>query len=169
VGETFAITYVPEDPALSRPGADRSRGTREAAKARSLAWKVEAGVFAFFAINVILCDVRLRRLRKTGQTELTDPQAYRTRLMMTGAMLAPVLALVFGWHLSESLRRGESVWPAVLGIVGSLAAVGGTGFYVLRAGREQAAYRSARVLKWAAPLAAGVAAIRLLVWLVRRQ
>jgi hypothetical protein len=169
VGETFPITYVPEDPALSRPGADRSRGTREAAANRSFAWKVEAGVFAFLAFNVILCDVRLRRLRKTGQTELTDPRAYRTRLILTGAMLVPLLVLVFGWHLTDSLRRGESVWPSVLAIVGSLAVLGGTGFYVLREGRTQATARAARVLRWTVPLATGIATLRLVAWLMGWQ
>jgi hypothetical protein len=169
VDKILAITYLPEDPALSRPGADRSRGTREATSNRSFAWKVEAGVFCVFAINAVLCDVRLRRLRKTGRTELSDPRAYRTRLILTGALLVPPLALVFGWHLSDSLRRGESVWPVVLGILSTLAVLGATGFYVFREGRMQAAARSVRVIRWAAPLATGIAALRFLAWIMGWQ
>lgn len=169
VGESFSIRYLPEDPALSRPGADRSRATAEAASNRSFAWKAEAGVFGFFAFNLIICDVRLRRLRKTRQTELTDPKAYRTRLVLTGVMLAPLLVLVFGWHAGDALKRGESLWPVVLGVVGSLAILGGTGFYVLREGHTHVAARSARLIRWAAPLAAAVAALRALAWLMGWQ
>jgi hypothetical protein len=169
VGKAFPIVYLPEDPALSRPGIDRSRATREAASNRSVAWKVEAGAFAFFAFNLILCDVRLRRLRKTGLTELSDPQAYRTRLVLTGAMLVPILLLVFGWNLGDALRRGEPVWPVVLGLVITLAVIGGAGFYVLREGRAQATDRSARVLRWALPLAAVIAVLRLAAWLIVRK
>ena len=169
VGESFPVTYLPEDPTLSRPGADRSKMTAEAASNRSFARKLEAGALAFFAFNALLCEVRLRRLRKTGRTEWTDPQAYRTRLVLTGVMLLPLLVLVFGWHLGDSLRRGESVWPVWLGLGGSLAVLGGAGFYVLREGRVQAAARSARLLTWVAPLAIGVAALRALAWLMGWQ
>jgi hypothetical protein len=169
IGETFPIVYSPQDPALSRPGTDRSKATTEAASNRSFRTKLVTGIFAFFAFNALICDVRLRRVRKTGQTELTDPKAYRTRLILTGVMLVPLLVLVFGWHLGESLRAGESAWPTVLGMVGALAILGGTGFYVLREGRGQATARSARVLRWAAPLAAGVAVLRLLAWLIGWQ
>jgi hypothetical protein len=169
VGETFPVVYSPDDPALSRPGSDRAIAATEAASNRSFAKKAVGGIFAFFAFNALICEVRLRRLRKTGQTERTDPQAYRTRLVLTGVMLVPMLVLIFGWHLSESLRQGESVWPVVFGVVGSLGVLGGTGFYVLREGREQASARSARVLRWAAPLATGIAALRLLAWLMGWQ
>lgn len=167
-GESFDITYLPEAPALSRPGG-RSRAAAEAASNRSFAWKAEAGTFAFFAFNMILCDVRLRRVRKTGQTELTDARAYRTRLILAGVMLAPFLVLVFGWHLGDALRRGESVWPVVLGVVVSLAVLGGTGLYVLREGRLGAAARGSRLLKWVAPLALGIAALRALAWVMGWQ
>jgi hypothetical protein len=169
VGKTFTVIYLPEDPTLSRPGNDRSRATREAASNRSFAWKVEAAIFAFFAFNLILCDVRLRRLRKTGQTEWTDARAYRTRLVLTGAMLVPVLVLMFGWHLADSRQRGESVWPVVLGVATTVGVIGGTGFYVLREGRVHAAARSDRVLRWALPLATTIAVLRLAVWLIGRR
>ncbi|WP_394846757.1 hypothetical protein LZC95_04745 [Pendulispora brunnea] len=169
VGKTFPITYLPEDPALSRPGADRVRATREAASNRRFAWKLEAGIFGFLAFNAVLCDVRLRRLRKTRRTELTDPRAYRTRLILTGAMLAPFLVLIFAWHLSDSLRRGDSVWPVVLGTVGVFGILGGTGFYILREGLAQAGTRSTRLLKWVGPIAVGLAVLRALAGLIAPQ
>jgi hypothetical protein len=46
----------------------------------------------------------------------------------------------------------------VANVVGSLAVLGGTGFYVLREGRTHVAARSARLIQWVAPLAAAVAA-----------
>ena len=124
------------------------------------------GVFAFFAIAAFACDFNLRKLRKRGRAELTDPRAYRTRLAFAGAMLAPFLILIFGWHGKDALQRGESLWPVVLGGLLILSILGGTGFYILRYGQAQAAARSARLLKWVAPIAAGVAALRLVAWLV---
>lgn len=84
-------------------------------------------------------------------------------------MLVPLLVLIFGWHAAAEVRRGESQWPVVLGVVGSLAVLGGTGFYVLREGRTQATARSARPIRWVAPIAAAVAALRALAWLVGWQ
>jgi hypothetical protein len=127
------------------------------------------GVFAFFAVAAFACDFSLRRLRKRGRNELTDPRAYRMRLAFSGAMLTPFLILIFGWHRKDALQRGVSLWPVVLGAVLSLSILGGTAFYILRYGRAQAAIRSARLLKWVAPIAAGAAALRLLAWLLGWQ
>lgn len=169
VGETFAVSYLPEVPSFSRPGTDRSVVAAEASSNRSFTGKVVAGAFWFFAANVIICQVRLRRLRATGRTEVDDPQAYRTRLFLTGVLLlAPMLALVFGWHATDALRRNESMWPVVLGAVIALGVLGGTTFYVLREGVAGAATRSMRVLKWAVPLAIAFAALRGLAWIVTR-
>jgi len=66
------------------------------------------------------------------------------------------------------IEGGESVWPVVLGALLCLSVLGGTGFYLLRYGQAQAAARSARLLKWVAPVAVGVAALRLLVWWLGR-
>jgi len=169
VGEAFTIVYSPGDPSLSIPGADRSRATAEASSNRSVGRKICGGLFFFFAFNALICEVRLRRLRKTGRTEATDPKAYRTRLVLTAIMLTLILVPLFAWHLADARQRGESVWPVAIGIVTSLAVLGGTGAYVLREGRAHASQRSVRLLKWAAPLATGVAAIRLLAWLMGWQ
>jgi len=156
-------------PSFSRPGADRSVAAAEAGANRSFTGKVIAGVFWFFAANLVICQVRLRRLRATGRSEVDDPEAYRTRLLLTGVLLvAPMLALVFGWHATDALRRGETMWPVVLGAMLGVGVLGGTGFYVLREGVENAASRSSRVLKWAVPLAMACAALRALAWMLGR-
>lgn len=169
VGQTFPIMYLPEHPALSRPTLDRAQPTAEARANRSFSGKVVAGMFALFAVATISCHVNLRRLRKRGRSELTDPRAYRTRLIVTGVMLTPVLLLIFDWHGKDALRRGESLWPVLLGALLSLSVLGSAASYVLRHGHAQAAVRSARLMKWVAPIAVGVAALRLLAWLVGWQ
>jgi cation transport ATPase len=166
VGDAFPIVYSPEDPALSRPGTDRAKAATEAASNRTFARRAVAGVFAFFALTAVTCEVSLRRLRRKSQSGVAQPQEYRTRLLLAGVTLVPLLVLVFGWHLGESLRRDGSVWPAVLGMVVALSVLGGTALYVLREGRTQAAARAARVLRWAAPVAIAIAALRLLGWLL---
>ena len=169
VGQAFPVLYLPENPSFSRPTVDRARATAEAVGNRTSSWKVVAGMFAFFAFATFACDSSLRGLRKRGRDELTDPRAYRRRLAFAGAMLTPLLVLIFYGHGKSALQRGESLWPVVLGAVLGLSTLGGTVFYVLRSGQAQAPARSARLLKWVVPMAVGVAALRLLVWLAGRQ
>src|SRR5206468_3497518 len=94
---------------------DHARPTAEAVANRSFSGKVVVGVFAFFAVAAFACDFNLRRLRTRGQSELTDPRAYRRRLAFAGAMLTPFLLVIFGWHGKDALQRGEPLWPVVLG------------------------------------------------------
>ncbi|MEZ4227082.1 MAG: hypothetical protein R3B13_39450 [Polyangiaceae bacterium] len=169
MGATFPVTFLPEDPTLSRPGSDRSRGSREAQRNRAFSFKTVSVLALFFGMCAFACDFKLRRLRRHGEAELDDPRGYRIRLLFGGAMLLPFLVLIFGWHAKDAQARGESFVPVVLGVVLSLGILGGTAFYVLRHGRERVAARSARIIKWAAPFAAGIAALRLLAWLLWRQ
>jgi hypothetical protein len=165
MGETFAIVYVPDDPALNRPGKERARGTEEAAANRSFARKVVGGVFAFLAFNLLIVDVRLRRLRLTGKTEHDDPTAYRTRLVMTGIMLFAMLAGISGWHAVDAREKGESVVPVVLGAIFAAAIIAGTWLYVLRHGRAGANERAARIAKIAFPIVIGIALLRAIAWM----
>lgn len=169
IGEAIAITYLPELPSFSRPVTDRSLVASEAASNRAVAGRVVVGVFWFFAANAVIVYVRLRRLRATGKTEAEDPHAYRTRLILTGVLLlAPMMSLVVGWHASDAARRDESIGPVVGGAVLSLVILGGTTFHVLRRGAAHAGSRSRDLLRWAAPLAMAIAAIRALAWLLSR-
>ncbi len=165
VGQSFPIVYVPEHPALNRPGTDRSRAAAEAASNRSFSWKAVAGLFAFLFVAAILCHVQLQTLRKRGRAVLSDPRAYRRRLIGAGALLLPLLVLIFGWHARDAASKGESLWPVVLGIVVALSVLGGTVFYVAREGPTQSAARAARLTRWVLPLAIGIAALRAIAWL----
>ena len=165
-GETFRILYLPELPSFSRPSADPAAPKAEAAANRSFSRNVVFGTFALFAVAAFACDFNLRRLRKRGREIFTDPREYGRRLAFTAATLAPLLMLIFGWHAKDALRRGQSLLPIMLGVLLSLSILGGTAFYVLRYGQAQAGARSARLLKWAAPIAVAVAALRLLAWLM---
>jgi hypothetical protein len=72
-GETFAITYLPEDPALNRPGASYSRERLEAELNLPLRRGVPLGIFAFFAGAAGLCHRNVRRLQ-SGVPLSTKPR-----------------------------------------------------------------------------------------------
>ena len=166
VGASFPMVLSAEDPTLALPGADRSRAAARAAENRAFAWKLEAGVFVFFGANALFSHLRLGRLQRTRLTEVDDPVAYRRRLVFAGALLAPMVVGISAWHARDAMAQGESVWPVALAGLLSVAIVVGTAAYVLREGRAHASARSARRLLWAAPLAVGIALVRLLAWLV---
>lgn len=165
IGQSFPVVYVPEHPALNRPGTDRSRAGAEAASNRSFSRKAVAGLFVFLFAAAILCHVQLQSIRKRGRAVLDDPRAYRRRLIGSGVLLLPLLALIFGWHAQDALSKGKSLWPATLGVVVALSILGGTVFYVARQGPTQSAARAARFTRWIVPLAIGIAALRAIAWL----
>ncbi len=160
-GATFAATYLPDDPSFSRPIADRALAAAEASGNRSFAWKVVLGVGLFLGFFALLTHRDLRRLRAGAPREEDDPAAYRQRLMLVGLALAPLLALILGYHASDALERGESVVPVLFGVVLALSVLGGTLLFVLRRGPGEARARAARLMRWVAPIALGIAALRL--------
>jgi hypothetical protein len=168
VGTRFQIVFLPEDPALSRPGDDTARGAAEAPSNRAFAWKAEGGVFAFFAVFFVIGELRLRELRERGAEALTDPAAYKRRVGQSLAVLAPLIVMIVGWNVADAKRKGESVWPIVIGTTLAVGVLFGTMLYVARRGPQEAASRSSRILRIAGPLAAGVALLRLVVWLASR-
>jgi hypothetical protein len=165
VGQSFPVVYLPEHPTLTILGTDRSKAIARAAANRAFSWKTVAGLFAFFFAVTVLCHVQLGTRRKRRRALLDDPRAYRRRLIGSGAVLVPILALVFGWHTRDALSKGESLWPEVIGLVVVLSILGGTFYYAAREGPAQSAARAARVARWIVPLAMGVAALRLIAWL----
>ena len=166
LGDTFAVLYLPEVPSFTRAGIDRARVSAEASSNRSFSAKFVGGVAYVFGFSALLCHLRVRRLRKTGQTEATDAGAYRTRLLLTAAFFVPILASIFASHAREAAGRGESGSAVVLGAIVGAAVLGGSVFYGLREGRAHAAARSARMMRWLAPVLFVSAALRALVWLL---
>lgn len=163
-GERFEVLYLPEDPALTRPWTDRARATAEAARNRRFSTRVVAGVFAFFALFAALAERSARRLRARGARELGDPQALRERMVLSAGIVLVMVFAVGAWHASDALERGKSVWPVLLGGALSLGVIAGTWRYVLRDGPAQVRVRSARLMRWVAPLAVLLAVLRALAW-----
>lgn len=94
-----------------------------------------------------------------------DPRTFRRRVAVRFAILSPFVLAVFGFHLWDAQRRGETVWPVVLGVALVVALIGGTVFYATREGPDRVRARSVRLLKWVAPLALALAALRAVAWL----
>jgi hypothetical protein len=72
LGQPFAITYLPEDPSLSRPGASYPQERLDAELDLPFQRKLLVGLFAFFAGAAGLCHRQLRRLQK-GEPLRTKP------------------------------------------------------------------------------------------------
>jgi hypothetical protein len=98
-----------------------------------------------------------------------DARTYRRRLAVSGAFLLPFLVFIFAWHARDALGKGESIWPVILGAGVAMAVLGGTVFHLTREGPENVGARSSGLLKWAVPLAIGIAAVRAIAWLAGWQ
>ena len=161
-GESFTATYLPSDPSLSRPFAERSLAAAESARNRSFAWKVVLGLALFLGFFAFVAHRDLRRLGVGAPSELSDPAAYRRRLAVTGLILVPVLIAVTGFHLQDALEKGESIVPVVVGLALVLGIVGGVFFVVARKGPSEARERASKLMRWLAPIAVGAGLLRLL-------
>src|SRR5262249_18121 len=162
VGASFPATYLPDDPSLSRPIGDRSLAAEESAKNRSFSWKVVLGLAVTLLLFGGLAHRDLRRIPIGAPSELSDPKAYKRRLALTSLLLLPAFALIGGFHMRDAIEKRESVLPVVLALCLASAIVGGAFFFVGRDGPVEARERSARILRWAAPIAGGIALLRLI-------
>ncbi len=165
VGASFPATYLPEDPSLSRPIADRSVAAAESAKNRRFSWKLVLGLAVTLLLFAGLVHRDLRRIRTGAPSELSAPTAYRRRLALTSLLLVPAFALIGGFHIRDALEKGESVLPGAIGLGVAVVIVGGVFFFAGRQGPIRARERSARILRWVAPIAAGIALLRLVAFL----
>lgn len=96
-GDSFPVTYLPEDPSLSRPGAPPSSHAKAEAEGNAaFVHKALIGVFAFFAFNAVLCHLKLRKLRANAAAGLPAaglvvPPAWLGRgvaVLLLGALLS---------------------------------------------------------------------------------
>ena len=164
-GRPLVVAVLPEEPTTLVVG-DKHRAADKAIKNRAFAWRVDLGLFWFFGFGAALGTWQYQRMKRTGLTERDDPNAYRTRLVLSGIWLAPFLVMTFGHHWLEGQARGESPWAAALGVVLCVGLLGAIGYHLLREGQSHVAQRGARLVKWAVPLAVFASAIRLVLWLI---
>jgi hypothetical protein len=168
VGQVFSASYLPEEPSFSRPFADKSLAAREAARNRSFSHQACFGVGFFLLVFAGLVHRDLQRRRAGAPSEINDPQAYQRRLRFTALAFLPVFLLIGGFHLQNAMQKSESVLPGLIGLVLAASILGAMFYFGGRAGPHQARERSARILRWAVPIAGGVALLRLVVFLLKR-
>ena len=115
-GESFRATYLPEDPSLSRPDTDGTLATRDADAGRSLAWKIMLGVFAFFIVNALIADRKVRDLRKRAPAGVVFPSLSPIALGRFVAL--GILALVLMTNLNEQTAsvQAKAFGAAPLGV-----------------------------------------------------
>ncbi len=163
VGSRLEVLVLPEAPSFSRPTTARVPPAEEAVRGRCIARWFEGGATYLFAAGFVLCEASLRRLLRRRRSERDDAADYRRRLWLTAALFAPLLFGIGAWHWQDAAEKGESVWPVALGLALGASTIRGTLAYAAKNGPTQAATRSARVLRWVAPLALGLALVRALV------
>jgi hypothetical protein len=168
LGERFTASYLPGDPALTRPWLDPPRAAAEAGAARSIGWKAALGLAALLGIFATAVHVDLRRARAGIPAAPPDLPTYRRRLAVAAVIVAIAFALVSGLHARDALAKGESLAPVFIALGIAVAIVAAIFIPAARQGPAAAKLRSARILRWAVPLAIGVALVRLVIVLVSR-
>ncbi|MGC4086373.1 MAG: hypothetical protein QM756_00470 [Polyangiaceae bacterium] len=167
-GDTFAATYLPEDPSLSRPISEPALAAREAAANRSLAWKVSLGLALVLFLTAWLTQRDVRRLQAGESRQPLDAAAYRRRLVSSGVPIAVAVAAMSGLHIRDALARGESVAPVLLALGLSLLLVGALFLKAARLGPMKVGEWSSLLLRWVVPLAGAAALLRLVMLLSKR-
>ncbi len=162
VGERIAITYLPEDPSLNLPVADRTLAAPRAAENRSFRTKFIVGVGAVLALFTVGVDRDLRRLRRGVAAEPVTVAQYRRRLVVTGLAMVPPIGAIMAFHARDAAQHGESRVPVVLSALLVVAIVIGTGFTVARQGPEHARERAAKLMGKLWPVMVVIAVLRLL-------
>jgi len=166
VGRTFQATYLPDDPSLSRPISDRSLAAAEAAGNRRFTWKVVLCLGLTLLLFAGLAHRDLHRSRTGAPSEWADPKASKTRIVLAALLLLPGLVLIGSFHIGDAVEKGESVVPVVISLGVAIGIIGGFFFYTGREGPTRVGARSARVLRLVAPIAAGIALLRLVAMLL---
>ena len=166
LGERFTVSYLPEDPALTRPWVDPPRATAEAAAGRSVSWKAALGLATLLGTFAAALHVDLRRARAGIAVGPPSLRTYRRRLIVTSVVVAIGVALVSGLHARNALAKGESLAPVFIALAIAVGIVAAVFIPAARHGPAAAQLRSTRILRWAVPLAIGVALVRLVMLLV---
>lgn len=162
VGDRIAITYLPEDPSLNLPVADRALAAPRAAENRSFRTKFLVGVGALLALFTVGVDRDLKRLRLGVAAAPVTVVQYRRRLMITGLAMVPPIGAILAFHARDASQRGESLVPVVLSALLVVAILIGTGFTVARHGPEHARERAAKLTRKLWPVMVVIAVLRVL-------
>lgn len=99
-GQTFAVTYLPEDPSLSRPGEAYTQARFDADVDLTFQHRLLAFLSGFFVLSAVWCEVTLRRLRAG------TPLQTRPRLTPAGAgrlVAGLLLAVTLGVNLDPKV------------------------------------------------------------------
>lgn len=95
VGASFGITYLPEDPSLSRPLVPYSRADLTAERSPAIDLGMPLGLFVFLALSSLACHLGVRRVER-GESlapRRVSPDVVGTALgaLIIGAVLAAQL------------------------------------------------------------------------------
>jgi hypothetical protein len=166
IGSVFSALYLPENPSLSRPTVTRSVVATEALGVRNFAHRAVLALAFILLPFPILVHFRLRRLRvPSGSTSPTTTSTWRQHLP-TMLVTLPLVVVITGLHLLDALGKGESIAPVVLALGLVVLVVGGTIWYIGRAGQSQYQARSAKLLRWIVPSLVAIACLKALVVLI---
>ncbi|MFO0626175.1 MAG: hypothetical protein U0325_11215 [Polyangiales bacterium] len=105
VGAELTVTYLPEDPSLSRPVVSRGEVAAEAAGNRRFARRVAAGEVIFFGLFAAMAHRDLGRLR--ADLDPMDPAVYRRRVREALAVVGALVAMVSVAHALDARSRGS--------------------------------------------------------------
>jgi hypothetical protein len=162
VGQRFPTTYLPEDPSLNRPIANPRLAAAESEENRRFSRKVVLGLGVLLLFFAGLAHRDLRRIRSGAPSELSDPKAYRRRLVATSAWLLPLLLLIGAFHVRDALEKGESVLPSAIASGLAMLIVAGIFFFSGRDGPWLAQQRSVKVLRWLSPMVIAFALLKMI-------
>lgn len=88
-GQSFPVTYLPEEASFSRPGVPPSNAAAEAVANTRFSHRVLLGIFAFFAICAATSHLKLKKLRESAAAGVRPPT-----LVIPPAWLGRGVALV---------------------------------------------------------------------------
>lgn len=120
VGAIFPVTYLPEDPSLSRPVWPYNAANLAAERRPGILYGFPAGFFAFFALSALLCHRALVRSR-AGLV----PAARPVSPVLAGRIVATLmLAAVLSANLDDGVRAVQrALWGDTVGALPTVLVV----------------------------------------------
>ena len=148
-----------------KPGEEWDKGAKRCIQPGSIAGSIARGIGDCRGAAAALAHLDLRRIRRGALPEASDPRAYRRRLAFTFIFLVPLIVLIGWFHFHDAVMRGESIVPVAAGICIPIGIIAAIFFFAGRRGPGEGRKLSARILRWAVPIAGGIALLRLIAML----